>query len=213
MQFSALAAISFQNGRSSGRSSISARSPVSVATRQRRSIGSDGFVCVVSRRNAAPVARALEAMQAEIVPAALHVGRGESDAERFAQNRQVLEIDLFLKVLRAGGNQDALPAEDGGNEVGERLAGAGAGFREQDAAVVEDSATASAISRCACTRLEAGQRARERAVRRERLRRTSERSSSALLRVERELPAQRLDFRPHRSRAPRRRRATPARGR
>ena len=75
--------------------------------------------------------RADRAVQAQIVGAALHVGRGERHAERVAQRRDVLEVDLLLEVLGAGGDQHALAAEDRGDEIGERLAGAGAGFGEQ----------------------------------------------------------------------------------
>ena len=76
-------------------------------------------------------------MQAQVVGAALHVGRREGNAERFAQRGNVLEEDLFLKILRPGRNQHALAAENRRHQVGERLARAGAGFGEQDAAVLE----------------------------------------------------------------------------
>ena len=79
----------------------------------------------------------IEAVQAQVVGAALHVGGGERHAERRAQRRKVLEENLFLKVLGAGRDQHPLAAEDGGDEIRERLAGAGAGFGEQDAAVLE----------------------------------------------------------------------------
>ena len=82
-------------------------------------------------------AQLIEAMQAEIVRAPFHAGRAERHAERRSQRRDVLEVDLLLKVLGAGGDQDALPAEDGRDQVGERLARAGARFREQHAAVLE----------------------------------------------------------------------------
>jgi hypothetical protein len=60
---------------------------------------------------------------------------GTPSAVRSAGN--VLEVDLLLEILGAGGDQHALPAEDRRHEVGERLAGAGARFREQHAAVLE----------------------------------------------------------------------------
>jgi hypothetical protein len=47
----------------------------------------------------------------------------------------VLEEELFLQVLRAGGDHDALAGEDGGNQVSQRLAGARARFHDQMLAV------------------------------------------------------------------------------
>ena len=130
MQFSVVAAMSGQNGRSSGRSSISARSPVSVSCAQssmhaqvRRSSSNERIAGLSLKR--------LEAVQAEIVAASLHAGRGERDAERVPQHRQVLEEDLFLQVLGAGRDEHALAAEDRRHQIGERLAGAGAGLGEQ----------------------------------------------------------------------------------
>ena len=109
-------------------------------------------------------------MQAQVVGAALHVGGGERHAERIAQRGNVLEEDLLLEVLRAGRDQHALAAEDGGHEIGERLAGAGAGFGEQDAAVVERAGDRVGHLDLAGARLEAGQRAGQRAAGREGLR-------------------------------------------
>ena len=84
-----------------------------------------------------PVFQRVEAMQAEVVAASFHVGRGEGHAERLFQDRQVLEIDLFLQVLGAGRDEDALARQDRRHEVGQRLAGARAGLGEEDAAIVE----------------------------------------------------------------------------
>src|ERR1035438_3398593 len=47
----------------------------------------------------------------------------------------VLEEELFLQVLRAGGDHDALAGEDGGNQVSQRFAGARARFHDQMLAV------------------------------------------------------------------------------
>ena len=85
----------------------------------------------------APSVSVTELVQAEVVRAPLHVGRGERDAERLAQRRNVLEEDLFLEVLGAGRDEDALAAQDRRNEIRERLAGAGAGLREEDPAFLE----------------------------------------------------------------------------
>ena len=59
------------------------------------------------------------------------------NAERVTQRRDVLEVDLLLEILGAGGDEHALAAQDGGHEIGERLAGAGPGLGEQDAAARE----------------------------------------------------------------------------
>ena len=53
------------------------------------------------------------------------------------QERNVLEEELLLQVLGAGGDDDALAGEDGGDEIGERFAGAGAGFDDQVLAIRE----------------------------------------------------------------------------
>ena len=141
MQFSDVAAISPQNGRSSGRSAISARSPVSVRFDHSSMIGRK--ICAADSPNSWSVARlralaeGFEPVQAEVVAAPLHIGGGEGHVERLTEHREVLEVDLFLKVLRAGRHEDALAAEDGGHQIRERLAGAGAGFDEQNAAVLE----------------------------------------------------------------------------
>ena len=155
-------------------------------------------------RSRRPVTERVESMQAEIVAAPFHVGRGERDAERLAQDRQVLEEDLLLEVLRAGRDEHALAAEDRGHEVGERLAGAGAGFGEQDAAVGEDVGDGRRHLELAGARLEAGS-ASASGPPGAKAASTAAREAAAVsppsgspFRVQRELPAQRLDFRPHR---------------
>ena len=165
MQFSLVAAMSGQSGKSSGRSSISARSPVSVS----RAHSSMHSIAIASSRDriAGAVLQRLEAMQAEVIAAPLHVGGGERDAERLLQDRQVLEEDLLLEVLGAGRDQHALAAEDRGHEVGERLAGAGAGLGEQDAAVGEDVGDGRGHLELRGARLEAVERERQRSAGRE----------------------------------------------
>ena len=101
----------------------------------------------------------------------------KGNAQRFAKKREVLEIDLFLKVLRACRDEHALAAEDGGHEIRERLARAGARFDEQHATVCSVSATASAISRCAGRLSKSGSAGRAIPSRRRRRRRV-ERSGS-----------------------------------
>ena len=75
-------------------------------------------------------------------------------------DRQVLVEDLFLEVLGAGRDEDAMAAEDRGNQIGERLAGAGARFGEQHAAVGEDARDGRRHLALAVARLEAGSAAR-----------------------------------------------------
>src|SRR5207253_5980237 len=84
-----------------------------------------------SRDGAGPLADRLEAMETQVIAASLHVRRGKGHVEGVAEDRQVLEEDLLLQVLRAGGNEDTLPAEDRRDEIGERLAGPGARFGEE----------------------------------------------------------------------------------
>ena len=55
----------------------------------------------------------------------------------FLEERNVLEEELFLEILGAGGDDHALAREDRGNQVGERLAGAGARLDDQVAAFGE----------------------------------------------------------------------------
>jgi hypothetical protein len=110
MQFSLVAAMPAQKGTSSGRSASSARSPV---------------------------AHRREPVEAQVVPPALHAGGGERHAEGLAQERDVLEVDLLLQVLGAGGHDHAMAAQDGRGEIGQGLARAGARFGEEDAAPPE----------------------------------------------------------------------------
>ena len=118
-------------------------------------------------RGPGAVRQLIELVQAQVVRAPLHVGRGERDAERVAQRGNVLEVDLFLQVLGAGGDQHALAAENRGHEVGERLAGAGAGLGEEDAAVLEHARHGGRHLDLAGARLEVGHRAGERPAGRE----------------------------------------------
>ena len=47
------------------------------------------------------------------------------------QERNVFEEELFLQIFGAGGNDDALAGKNRGNQIRQRLAGAGAGFDDQ----------------------------------------------------------------------------------
>ena len=195
MQFSVVAATSFQSGRSSGRSSISARSPVSVSRRHSSMMRTNSASFSVRREAAVHLAEAgvrrpvtvrVESMQAEVVATPFHVGRGERNAERLAEDRQVLEEDLLLEVFRAGRDEHALAAEDRGHEVGERLSGAGPGFGEQDAAAAERVRHGVGHLELAGTRFEPRQRGRQRAAGREGLAdRRGEAAGVILLRAQR----------------------------
>src|SRR5262249_17325130 len=113
------------------------------------------------------VVQLIELVQAEIVRAPLHVRGGERGAERIAQCGNVLEVDLFLKVLRAGRDQHAFAVEDCRHQIGERLARAGARFGHQHAAAPEHARDGGGHRRLSGARLEVGQRPRQRAVRTE----------------------------------------------
>ena len=89
-------------------------------------------------RGAGRLVQPIQAMQAQVVRAPLHAGRGERHAEGIAQRRNVLEENLFLQVLGARGDEDPLPAQYRGNEVRDRLSRAGARFGQKNASGFED---------------------------------------------------------------------------
>ena len=74
--------------------------------------------------------RAYELVAAEIVGAALHVADAQLAQERFEEGH-VAEEELILQGLGAGGDDDALAGAQGGQQIGEGFAGAGAGFDDQ----------------------------------------------------------------------------------
>jgi hypothetical protein len=115
-------------------------------------------------------ARLVEPMQAQVIGAPLHAGRAEWNTQRVAEGRNVLEEDLFLQGFRAGGHQDALPAENRRHQIRQRLARAGPGFGKQHAARLEDARDGGRHFRLAGARLEVRYAASERAVRRKHLR-------------------------------------------
>ena len=86
------------------------------------------------------VAQGIELLLAQVVGAALHVAHPQRPQQRF-EERDVLEVELFLQVLRAGGDDDALLLVAGaaqcGQQVGKRLARAGSSFDDQVALVRE----------------------------------------------------------------------------
>ncbi len=122
---------------------------------------------VLARVDRGALLQRVEAVEAQVVPASFHIGRGERHAKRLAQDGEILEVDLLLEVLRAGGNEDALPAENRRNQVRERLSCARAGFGEQNAALVEDVGNGGRHFKLRGARLEAVERGGERAAGRE----------------------------------------------
>ena len=111
----------------------------------------------------------IEPVQAEIVRAALHIRRRERDVERLPKRRDVLEEDLLLEGLGAGRDEHSLSAQDGGDEVRQRLARTRSGFREQRAAVLEATGNRLGHLHLAGPRLEVGEGERQRAPALERL--------------------------------------------
>ena len=77
------------------------------------------------------VLRLVESMQTQIIGAALEQGRSKARAKHLAHARQVAMEQLILQRLGAGGNDHALARHQCGNKIGERLAGAGAGFDDE----------------------------------------------------------------------------------
>ena len=75
-------------------------------------------------------------MAAEVVGAALHVADAQVAEERFEKGH-VAEEELVLQGLGAGGDDDALAGAQGGQQVGEGFAGAGAGFDDEVAPLGE----------------------------------------------------------------------------
>ena len=88
--------------------------------------GEDGFAIGI-----------VDFLAAGVVVAALHVADAQGTREVLLEERNVFEEELLLEVLGAGGDHDALAGEEGGDQVGEGFAGAGAGFDDQMFAVGE----------------------------------------------------------------------------
>ncbi len=120
-----------------------------------------------ARADRGAILQRVEAMQTEIVAASLHVSGRERNAEGFLEDRQVLEEDLFLEVLGAGRDEHPLAAEDRGHEVGERFPGSRPRFGEEHAAVSEHVRHGGGHLELRGARLEAVERDRQRAARRE----------------------------------------------
>ena len=77
----------------------------------------------------------VDLLPAGVVVAALHVADAQRARKMLLQKGNVLEEELLLQVLGAGGDHDALAGEDCGHQVGQRLAGTRAGLHDQMFAV------------------------------------------------------------------------------
>ena len=78
----------------------------------------------------------VELLPAEVILAALHQG-GANLGEELLEERNVLEENLLLQVLGAGGDHHALAAADDGHKVGERLARSRACLDDQVLAILQ----------------------------------------------------------------------------
>ena len=137
-----------------GSTSSSARSPVVVVVAAHRRQASEllGAGPARPRRRGRAAALAAggelgEALQAEVVGPALQDGPVERRVEVLGEEGQVLAGQLVLERLGGGGHDRLAPGEDGGHQVGQRLARAGARLDDEVASRCGwPRATASAIS-------------------------------------------------------------------
>ncbi len=99
--------------------------------------GGDGAVVLDLLQSAEHglVGQVVELLAAQIVVAPLHVTDLQlafaAGKKRLFEKRDIFEEELFLQILCAGGNDDALAGANDGHQVGQRLARAGAGFDDQ----------------------------------------------------------------------------------
>ena len=119
----------------SGSVLISARSPISVVFSHSRMI----WKSATSSRpvSTGVVLGVVDLLPAGVIVAPLHVADLQRPREVLLEERDVLEEELLLQVLGAGGDDDALAGEQRRHQVGERLAGARAGLDDQVALVGE----------------------------------------------------------------------------
>jgi hypothetical protein len=109
----------------------------------------------------------VELLAAEVVLAPFHVAHAQRFGEVLLQKGDVLEVELLLQVLGAGGDHHALAGEDGGQQIRQRLAGAGAGFNNEVLAVDEGIFHGFGHLELPRAKLEIGMHARKHAVSRE----------------------------------------------
>ena len=93
--------------------------------------GADALQLELARRLVVQLAQPLEA---DVVAAALEHRPVEARRQHRVEERQVLAGQLVLQRLGRRGHDDAGTARDGGEEVGERLAGPRAGLHDEVAA-------------------------------------------------------------------------------
>ena len=166
MRVSGVAATSPHSGASSASSRSSARSPVGDDAANARMPIQLGL----GDQRSLPVALA-EAPPADVVREALHDGpleRRRQQAgviEHRAQARQVDAGDLVLQRLGAGADDDLASRQQRRHQVGERLAGAGAGLDQQALVAVDRVGDAVRHRQLSGTRLVAGKQRRRRARR------------------------------------------------
>ena len=76
------------------------------------------------------IAQRNQLVAAEIVRPALHVAHAQLAEQRF-EERHVAEVELILKRFCSGGDDDALAGAQGGQQVGQGFARAGAGLDDE----------------------------------------------------------------------------------
>ena len=86
-----------------------------------------------ARRNGL-VAQGEELAAAEVVGAALHIADAQLAEEGFEEGN-IAKVELILEGLGSGGDDDALAGAQGGQQVGEGFAGAGARLDDEMAAL------------------------------------------------------------------------------
>ena len=132
-QVSARASSLCQSALASGSAASSARSPVCVVFLP----GGDGAVVLDLLQPAEHglVGQVVELLAAQIVVAPLHVADLQLafavGKKRLLEKRNIFVEELFLQILGAGGDDDALAGTNHGHQVGQRLARAGAGLDDQ----------------------------------------------------------------------------------
>ena len=70
-------------------------------------------------------------MQADVIGAAFHADGFEAARQNLLKKGNVFFVELFLKRFGRGRDNDALARGERWDQVGERLAGTGAGFDER----------------------------------------------------------------------------------
>ena len=119
---------------------------------------------VVARRQPIFPRRTLEVVVADVVGAALQQRDGHRHAQRVAHQRQVAFEQLILQSLGAGGDDHLAAVQQRGDEIGERLAGAGAGLGDKLAACGDSLCDGLGHRQLLRPEVKAGQFARERST-------------------------------------------------